>query len=67
MKRMYTDQHLQVESGNDIFDRGCPRQVVRREFENGKVVWFEKSVYAGEGLQKLTGDVSNQLEDKYSS
>jgi len=67
MKAMYTDQHLQVESGNDIFDRGCPRQVVRREFENGKVVWFEKSVYVGEGLQKLTGEVADQLEDKYSS
>lgn len=64
MKQQFTDEHIQVESGNDIFD-GIPRQVVRREFDQG-VVWFEKSVVAGEGLDRLERSKAEQLERKFA-
>jgi hypothetical protein len=64
MKRMFTDNHIQVESGNQIFDG--PRQVVRRRFPGQGVIWFEKSVVDGKDLQKLSKETSELLEDLYA-
>lgn len=67
MKRMFTDTHVQVESGNDLFDRGAPRQMVRRRFPGKGVVWFEKSAVAGEDMERVSDfDLAARLEAKYS-
>lgn len=67
MKAQYTDRHIQVESGNDIFDQGAPRQVVRRDF-GGKTVWFKKPPYAGDPrLERLSARISDQLETAFQN
>jgi hypothetical protein len=63
MKTQFTDTHIQVERKNDIFDG--PRQVVRREFDQG-VVWFEKPIVAGENMKRISDrSKAKQLEDKF--
>lgn len=66
MKPQYTDRHIQVETGNDVFDG--PRQVVRREFEHGLVVWFKKPVYADcERLERVPNRIFDQLETVFQN
>jgi hypothetical protein len=68
MDTMFTDAHIQVPTGNNIFDGGLPRQVVRRRFPGKGVVWFEKPMANGEGLNRITDpDVLEKLETKYST
>lgn len=64
MKRQFTDTHIQIESGNDVFD-GTPHQVVRREFSEG-VVWFKKPIVMGENLERLDENVAQELENLYA-
>jgi len=64
MKQQFTDKHIQVESGNDVFD-GVPRQVVRREFEQG-VLWFEKPIVMGENMDRLERSKAEVLERQFA-
>lgn len=64
MTSQFTDTHIQLESGNDVYD-GVPRQLVRREFEQG-VVWFEKPIVMGEDLDRIGRSKAEQLERKFA-
>jgi hypothetical protein len=66
MDTMFTDTHVQVRSGNNIFDG--PRQVVRRRFPGKGVIWFEKPVTSGENLKRITdADTADKLETKFAT
>jgi hypothetical protein len=67
MRTQFTDKHIQIESGNDIFERGLPRQVVRRRFPGKGVIWFEKPVASKKNLERIDVDTAEQLENKFSS
>lgn len=67
MERMYTDIHVQIESGNEFFEKGAPRQMVRREFPGKGVVWFEKPVVAERELQRVGFDLATRLEAKFAA
>lgn len=67
MRTQFIDTHIQVETGNDIFDKGAPRQLVRRHFPGKGVIWFEKSV-TGRDLDRITDiDTAEHLEQDFSS
>lgn len=68
MKTQFTDQHIQVENGNDIFENGSPRQLVRRRFAGRGVVWFKKPGSADRTLDPI-GDieVAERLEQCWAS
>lgn len=67
MKKQFTDTHIQVETGNDLFEDGRARQVFRREFEDRGVVWFKKPLVMGEGNEPITDrTLAERLERKFA-
>jgi hypothetical protein len=68
METQFTDQHIQVENGNDIFENGTPRQLVRRRFAGRGVIWFKKPPSNNQTLDPVDDiDAAECLEECWAS
>lgn len=66
MRTQFTDTHIQLRSGNDIF--GGPRMLVRRRFSGKGVIWFKKPLTDGEPLDRISDmDTAEHLEQDFAA
>ena len=68
MRTQYVDTHIQVQNGNDIFENGSPRQLVRRRFAGRGVIWFKKPGSAEQTLDPVDDiETAECLEECWAS
>lgn len=68
MEIQFVDQHIQVNNGNDIFENGTPRQLVRRRFAERGVIWFKKPGAAEKTLDPVEDiETAKSLEECWAS
>lgn len=68
METQFQDTHIQANNGNEIFENGVPRQLVRRRFAGRGVIWFKKPGSAEQTLDPIDDiETAERLEECWAS